>query len=247
MQGQLIERFRRSEAAYKLIVIILSSLLFSQLPIVGFLMYMEQNGIFSYDLFAGGLFGLNVFFGVTLLTIITLSIALTGVIVPAIALISERKQRSSMFLWVVLLGIAILNVYSQWVLISGVNSGRITGSLGSLFVLDFVCAVTTLHIASLIFLKPLHQLITLGTIAIAIIVLSIYCRDTVAELVRSGLTKFSVGGGHNVIIRDLHDSDRIISQGRLVLLSPNNVFIRSTAGVRIVERSTSIVIEISEK
>lgn len=204
------------EFTYKLISIILSSFILPNIILLLFVVYMSYGNFFSYDFFIDGVFGMKLFFVVTIFTTFTMSLMFTGSI---IAILGKKKYQYSIFKdwwWVFLLNTIVIIVF-----ILGAFSKLIPWEwLIFLFIISL--AIST-HISMLLFYDAKSQFISFLIFMFTITFSTILFSEQTARLLSMGLKSFGIGGYINteIIIKD-----NKIEKGKLILLTPKTVYIK---------------------
>lgn len=234
---------------FQIISWIIGPIFFTNIPIIYFLVYMKENHFFSYDFFVNGLFGLNVFFIVTAFFMIFFSLLFVGFLIPLYKVIQNYlyvkkelldRQKSlykkEPFVYFILL--LILNITF---ITSLATSGNLLKFWEIYLYLTFLGIFICIYIISLLFLKGIFKLLGL-LLLIAFSLCSCFYFQTIStEIIKVGLNKFNVGGDVKVSIRKEADNT-ILTDGNLTLLSPNQIYIKTEQGAKILERSGKIII-----
>jgi hypothetical protein len=231
------------------------------LPMLMFIIYMKENSFFSYDFFINGLFGLSIFYYLIVFFIAIFSFFLTSslfFIFEVLIKISPHfkyirrlikknkfhyllnKYRDEIFIAFLFLIINLIIDISLFI--------KANDAIQSFFIfILLVCSSATIHISYLSFAKVKTKLISLLFTSSIIIFSGLFFIDKTANLVEFGLQYFGVGG-HDVKINNI-DNNATLINGKLLLLSPDNVFIikeldDNKSILSIVERSNNISINI---
>ncbi|MGS2744523.1 hypothetical protein ACU6TU_13160 [Halomonas sp. LS-001] len=197
---------------------LVSSIYFSNLPVILFLVYMHENGFFSYDFYERGVFGMKAFFGLLVLMILITSFMLYAFVFPFIKWKVKNKLEvvnlvgMSILSGVMWLFFGLMVYFSEWL-------------DWELFVyVGLVCLLLVIHIAMILYAVPKLQFVSLAVIATLSLVLTFHFREAAANLVGSALHGFGSGGGVCVKITDTEERYHIA--GRLILASPEYVYIQ---------------------
>jgi len=213
------------EFTYKLISILLSSFILPNVVLLLFIVYMNNGNFFSYDFFIDGIFGMKLFFIITMFTTFIMSLMFTGSI---IAILGKKKYQYSVikdFWWIFLLNILwllifILGAYIklipwEWFLF--------------LFIISF--SIST-HLSIMLFYDAKNQLISFLIFMFTITFFTIFLSEQTARLLSMGLKSFGIGG---YIKTEITIKDNKIEKGKLILLTPKTVYIKpsNSKGVKI--------------
>lgn len=234
---------------FQIISWVVGPIFFTNIPIIYFLVYMKENHFFSYDFFVNGLFGLNVFFIVTAFFMIIFAFGFVGALIPLYKvvenciymrktshfLISQLLKKGSFINFVILL---IMNIVFIYTLIKTENYQKFPDAYNYIFSLGIVICI---YLTSLFFWKGIFKFLGLLLLIIFSLVCCLYAPKITSEIIKIGLDKFNVGGDVKVSIRKESDNT-IITDGNLTLLSPNQIYIKTSEGAKILERSGKIIV-----
>lgn len=249
IKNTVISWVTSKDFVFQIISWVVGPIFFTNIPIIYFLVYMKENHFFSYDFFVNGLFGLNVFFIVTAFFMIFFSLLLVGFLVPLYRVIKnylyikrdsldEQKSfyKKESFIYFILL--LILNTTF---ITSLATSGHLLKFWEIYLYLTFLGIFICIYIISLLFLKGIFKLLGLALLITFSLYGCFYFQTISAEIIKVGLSKFNVGGDIKVSIRKESDN-AIITDGNLTLLSPNQIYIQTSEGAKILERSGKIIV-----
>lgn len=234
---------------FQIISWVVGPIFFTNIPIIYFLVYMKENHFFSYDFFVNGLFGLNVFFIVTAFLMILISLGFVGVLIPAVKVILNilimRKEASSWINGVIkkesFVYFLILFVANILFIGSLGYTGNLTKFWHEYLYLFTLGIIVCIYITGLLFGRGVIKLIALFILIVFTCYSCFYLQELSASLIKIGLNKFNVGGDIKVSIRKESDN-AIITDGNLTLLSPNQIYIQTSEGAKILERSGKIIV-----
>lgn len=185
------------------------------------LIHMKVEKFFSYDVFVSGIFGIKSFLLLVFIIIIISSIYLWGfVIFFRDAILSKSKSMAIYGGIFVLISLLFHRALFDSALADG-KPERLVWMSG----LGFVFAVT---IASYM-ANPLKNFLfnwmspVIGIIASATIPI-VYLNIT-SDIVKTGLENFKVGGGVDISVYKIDDNS-VIKSGKLLLLTPDYVYLR---------------------
>lgn len=216
-----------TETVLKVTLWALSILFIWLFPKLLFLIYMGNEGFFSYDFFANGEFGLRVFFSASELLLVIASLAMFGIILPIVQKQTTGKTDKFLFLFFGLMNILVISIVILVALSSKTNEWSSILTIGA--VAFFIC----LHISYLIWKPPSKQLRSFIALVFVIFYLSIFLSSQFATALKLGLRYFGAGGGTIVTIQDREGRLSPQIKGELVLLSPEYVYLRINGEQRI--------------
>lgn len=205
-------------AFWKALSFFASSVYFSNIPIIIFLVYMHKNGFFSYDFYEKGLFGMKAFFGFLVLMILITAFALYAFVLPLMKWKIKKKldigalvgaSILSGIMWVFFGLVAYLSEWLDW---------------QRLFYIGAVCLLVIIHIGSLLYAAPKFQFVSLSVVILLSLSLTINLRDAAASLVGTALKGFGSGGHACVAVTDTEDSYHL--NGTLVLAAPDYIYVQ---------------------
>jgi len=227
----------KRDSIYQLIVWIISPIFISNLPTIAFILFMGENKIFSYDFFINGLFGLNIFFIFTTTFTLLYGVLLTGTIIPLIDMIVKRVKKESISAetWFFFIFMFTLNILFQAIILQS------TFDREAHTLLCIIGFFVNLHIGVLIYSTPKIKLVTLILLIGAVFYSMFNYHKLTADLIEIGMSKFNTGGNKEIIISSESNKSKIISKGKLILLSPNKIYIRTQDGIEIMERNNKII------
>ncbi|OHE03154.1 hypothetical protein [Sulfurimonas sp. RIFOXYB12_FULL_35_9] len=255
---------------FRILGSLLSAFLFlNLLPTFMFIVYMKEKGIFSYDLFSNGVFGMSVFFFYGIMIILLLSIFMTSSLFFLIGLIIKKKcacnnsQKPKYCKYDYLEGKELteeekyrkrseLNNKDYIYLLIGsllLNALFIFGlatvkqPIGNLFFLLSICSILTIHFANFIYLKAKFTIASLLFLfPFSILILFTYSPQT-ADIISFGLHSFN-SSNKIVDVKDMNNN--ILLSGKMLLLSPENIYVytqenNETNSTQIIKRDNIII------
>lgn len=220
-----------------IIVWIATPILISFLPIIAFLIYMHECGIFSYDFFINGSLGLNTFFIISAFFTLIFGLITTGSIIQIIAMLSKKMRDEKIKIddWLIFIYLLIVNVMVC------VTSLKVNFELESIRLLTLVGFALNLHIGMILFGRGKLKFVSLIVFISIVIPSLLFFHKSTASLIMIGMQKFNTGGNANVAIYNESNNTVIISKGDLVLLSPENIYIQTGDGIEIMQRNNKII------
>ncbi|CUV65991.1 membrane hypothetical protein [Sulfurovum sp. enrichment culture clone C5] len=206
---------------YRIISIFISSVLFSNvLPIFLFIIYMYKNHFFSYDLFLNGLFGINVFFISTAIFVLIFGLFATSSFVVLVNMITKKYNKKEFFklsgLFFIFLGLLFLNILF---ILSMCN---LTKDCVDILFLTSISSVVSIHYGVVFFAKPKTSIFSIITSFVIIITLIVNFTKQSSELLATGLRVFNSA---NKNVEVVNNSDSKISKGKLIFISPDNIYV----------------------
>ncbi len=232
-----IDFFAKEDSTYHILAFVISSALFPSIPIIWFIIFMNEKMIFSYDFFTNGMFGLSIFFVMSLILLLFFGFLLVGSIVFFIIYLYKKKGKlneEELFIIVFF----ILNIY---MLVSMFNKLQIDEYIYIVFFNIFLF----IHIGVLYAGKGIHKFFTLILLTLFLTFSTIYYHHVISSFIEYGLLQFRMGGDIKTKIIDMKNHENII-EGNLTLLTPNKVFLHRDKTITIFNRD-NIIIEIIDK
>ena len=208
------------ETVLKLLLWLLSILFIWFFPKLLFLIYMGNEGFFSYDFFENGQFGLRVFFSASELMLIAASLAMFGIVLPIVQ--KQTTGKSDWFLFVIF---GLMNFLLLITLTTTAISSKNDEWLSVLTIVAvafFIC----LHISYLIWKPPSKQIRSFLALIFVVFSLSTVVSTQFSTALKLGLRYFGAGGGITVTIQDREGKLSPPAKGELVLLSPEYAYVR---------------------
>lgn len=209
-------------------------------PVYLLLIHMKVEKYFSYDIFSEGIFGIKSFIFMVAILICISALYLWGFI---FIFRSYFKIKSKTMLFLGILCVLVSVLFHLLIFNFSLASGKVERLVWlSLLGLIFAGGIYS-------YLEnPLKSFLTNWATPLLAIVLSatlpILTMKTTADIVNTGLENFKVGGGITVEIYKV-DSGTLIKSGKLLLLTPNYVYLReSTTGYTSISRSNEVYVSI---
>lgn len=179
-----------------------------------FIIYMGEHNFFSYDFINEGIFGMKLFFFTTTLFLLLSSIVLYSPIFFYFAKQTGHKIDSSSKI------IIFIVTLITWVTIGfNISSGSDYGR--AIFILT-LCAIMAFHISILFFLKAKSQFISLLFVTTSIIFISVNFPTQASQAISIGLKSYGVGGNLPISIKNSQSG--AITNGKLKLITPKNIY-----------------------
>lgn len=207
-----------NEFLFRILTTLLSMFILPHIAIVMFIVYMSQNNFFSYDLFSEGLFGMKLFFSVTAFMIVILGFLMTGSIgLFIVKMIKSDSYSITKELKSGWWSLAVLNILVLVVAFTSSNFSK--------FLYLVLLSITiNSHIWLMVHGKAKMQFISLiiVTVIIGYSTIFIFAKDA-SNLLTLGLNTFRMGGKNT--IAEIKSQGNI-SHGDLLLITPNNVFLK---------------------
>lgn len=226
---------------YHIFSYILSTIFFSILPIVWFIVFMHENKIFSYDFFTNGMFGLSIFFFFALFLLLVLGFFYVGFISFFIIYLYRKKTHPNTNSGYISIYLFIVNAIMILITFTIKKLNMSTDFYTYIIIFSIL---TFSYIGIVIAGKGLHKFIIL-IIFIGFFILSIFqYHYVISTLIETGLLRFRMGG--NIQTRIINNkNNKPIVTGSLVLLAPNKVFLRDNNTTKIFNRD-NIIVELLE-
>ena len=181
-----------------------------------FVIYMGENGFFSYDFFTQGVFGMKLFFFTTMAMMVVSAAVLWG---PAFVVYARRRGKDiPRFFQAIVVFVAMIAwivVLEKLIYQSSVDAKRVYFSLGVSLILGF-------HLGVLIFLNAKQQFISLLVITSSILYISLNWSEQAEKVIGIGLVKFGMGGDLPIEITDAQTQN--VTYGTLKLITPEKIY-----------------------
>jgi hypothetical protein len=230
------------EVGYRLFSALLSFGFFALYSQVVFILFMGNEGFFSYDMLVNGAVGIGVFFFATELTLVMFAVAAVGSLIP---LLRWRFRKSVNWFHVSFLG--LVNLY----FILGIAGAIAKSSQYWMvwLVVFLVSLIVCVQLGTLIHGTAKDSLRSLaGVLFILVGITAVAPKETVA-LLEFGLKHFGVGGNVPVTLKLEQSAEAKTVDGRLVFLSPENAYVvlDGDSRVSIIPRSKAEIISVSSR
>lgn len=193
-----------------------------------FVIFMQENKLFSYDFFREGLFGMYTFFIVSSIFIILVSLLFYGFLIPVkLGLTELRRGQKNTVRWITWFGFFISCVMHSIFFSVAIEAQKLNILLWlmaiAIIFCIFFCSFVGHNLKKNIqdWLSPV---IFVGLTAL----LPFAYQDVTAEVVAMGLRGFNVGGNKNILISQEGTQEPI--KGKLTLLSPRNAYLKDSNG-----------------
>ncbi len=203
------------ELIARIISYFVSSLILPNIIFLLFLIYMSYNNFFSYDFFTEGIFGMKLFFLMTIVFVFTFSLFLSSGIISMIC-IKEKKCE-----WKDNTFVFIINVLLYLIIISGAYENIIPWSSAIYIIL--ISIIINIHLSMLIFYNAEIQLFSFGIFIIFTFFLTTQFSAETSRLVSIGLKTFGSGGEIETIITT---NNGVSIKGKLLLITPQNIYLK---------------------
>jgi len=210
---------------YRVIVALISGLWFSFLPLYLVVLYMAERNFFSYEFLSEDAVGMKTLVISAAVFLLVVSIYLFGFLIVAKHAISvgreTGKYNSSRWLtWACFIISIIMHMLLFWGALSAAKPNLFFGASAFAFL---VCAYISSFIGGSLRQKLSNWLPTALFIGLTAF-LPFVNRDVTADLFEIALRQFRVGGGIPVKVKKLDDQTLIV-EGRLLLMTPKNLYI----------------------
>lgn len=230
----------KTELAFRVLSIILSSIFFANIPLLLFLIYMGNHSFFSYDFFSDGIFGLKVFFIITSAFVAITSLAVFGWIIPLV-----QKWKKGIFKLWSFIGVVLFNLFFVLIIIVSFPKN------GDIFRVAYVLAIgifITFHISFLIYAEASDQFRSLCVVIFIVTFMSLHLREQASSILAIGLKTYSVGGEIEVTLSPKFKETEPLT-GKLMLMSPKHIYIKlgESPDVSTIDRSNFDIITAVKK
>lgn len=225
----------------RLVVYFLTASWFACYPAYLLIIHMKAEKFFSYDLFVEGVLGIKSFIMICGILIALSSIFLWGFMLFFRA---AAIQKDKGYIW----GGAfffLMAIGAHYVLLHG---ALVTGFFDRYL---WIAGLGFVFIASIAtyFDNPLKKIVANWIVPLIGIALSalapIVWIDTASDIVKTGLENFKVGGNVSAIVYKTEDNAKV-AEGRLLLLTPKYVYLRSgSTGYTSIARTDATYVEVN--
>lgn len=211
---------------------------------IPFLVYMNYHGFFSYDFFGqDGLFAINVFTFYTAFFLLSFSFLFTGSIgiylVYHICIYLKKKEEYNLkkmptFNWYIMPANIIIFIFTFILISENINGEGTSNNIAWVLFLFTVSIPINIHIGTLFFGSIKSQLISTifsFGIILPIAFFNIFSGST-SKLLSIALKSFHVGGNIPIIITDKYKDIKL--KGKLIFLSPKNIFLIDDKGQKVI-------------
>ena len=220
------------EKCVRIILPIISMIVFPYIIILLFVTYMSHNNFFSYDFFTDGIFGMKLYFLTSMLFLLFLAFLVSSSIIGYIGRkkYTENALENKPFLKFIAYDKAFnrLIMIINFILICfflALIIAKINFIPWVLFIL-FFSSLICFHIGILLFHEIRKQI---GSLALVIFVTFVGCLglpDQISNFLSVGLRAFGSGGNIDISITIMGKEEPIY--GKLLMISPNYVYIIPT-------------------
>lgn len=230
------------EVGYRLLSAIVSFGFFALYSQAVFILFMGNEGFFSYDVLVNGTVGISVFFLATELTIVTFAVSAVGAVIPAL----RWKFRGSINRAHVA-GLGVVNLYVVWGVAGALNRSQQDWMIW--LVILAVSILVCLQVGTLIHGTAKDSLRSLVVVLVCLAGITAVAHKETVALLEFGLRHFGVGGNVPVTLKLEHPADAKTVEGRLVFLSPENAYVvlDGDSRVSIIPRSKAEIISVSSR
>lgn len=204
---------------WRMLSIVASSIYFANIPILLFLIYMHQHGIFSYDFYERGLFGLHVFFAFIVLSILVFAVAFWAFLLPVV----RKMARSEPMGWKQLSLLLVISLLFWMLIILFMIAGVISGWQRVVYVL-LLSLLVAIQVGMIISASASAQFYSLAIIMLLSLALTVHLHVAASELVGKALAAFGAGGGICTEVSDTRQTYSVV--GELVLAAPEYIYVK---------------------
>lgn len=216
------------------------------LPLYLFVIYMIKNKFFSYELFVDELFGVNVFIFTFLFSIFAISVAFFGFMIFLKLGVKQQKyenKNSWRPLFYFFLFISFVVNFLFWVTAIANDKVEIASWI---FLLSFFFFVFIYTFVGHNFKANIQNWKSPLALVVATVILPILSTNITSEMVASSLRNFRIGGEIQAEIFDTK-TDKLMSSGKLIFLSPKSVYLNKNNKLIVVPISQHSEIVIGDK
>lgn len=207
------------ELIFRVLSYLSTSIVFSNIITVMFIIYMSNNGFFSYDFFIDGIFGMKLFFLVSIIFLFFYAIFSVGSLIAIIKAKKEKKSLKEVFkaYWVFFIFNFIILLMETLLIIEGFLEWE------WILFLTIISLLICMHIGVLISFDTKIQFRSLLFVVFMIFCISIQFQEMTSKVVALGLKNFSIGGDvkAKVVSKNLKEE-----KGFLILMTPKFIFLK---------------------
>ncbi len=253
----MIERIttflKKENNFYNLILLIINPIFFASMPTIWLIVFMKEKMFFSYDFFTNGMFGLSVFFFISMMLLAFLGFMMVGYLGFLSYSITKRfysnknKEQSSTLKDTVIenlfeIILVFINILFTWIIYSKLKTSVDYEIF--IFIIIF-CSSSLIHIGVSLAGNGKIKFLSLFIFSFIFMYCIIFYSRAISSVIETGLYAFQVGGNLKVNIFN-HADDSTITNGSLLLLTPNKIFLRDENKTKVLNRN-NIIIEIVDK
>ncbi|MEN9864524.1 MAG: hypothetical protein RL748_114 [Pseudomonadota bacterium] len=234
----------------RLLVSVLTGMWFAFFPIYLFVIYMLHEKFFSYDFFSDGVFGLKTFFFVLLIVLMALSFHLWGFLFlfkkACIEYSKPQPNKYNKYWWWTYSMLIVSCGFHLLLLFAGTRENQgirlISFSLLGFLFISIACSfVGGNTFKKMTDWKPPIFLIFISATIPA------FNTEITADLISTALLGFNVGGGVHAKVFSTEHPEKVIHEGKLLLLTPNNAYFRDgKQSYRIIKQNEIFTISIGK-
>lgn len=230
------------EVGYRLLSALLSFGFFALYSQAVFILFMGNEGFFSYDMLVNGVVGIGVFFLATELTIVTFAVSAVGVMIPALRWRYRGNVNRTH-----IVGLSVVNLYVIWGVAGALSRSRQDWMIW--LVIFAVSILVCLQIGTLIHGTAKGSLRSLVIVLVCLVGITAVAHKETVALLEFGLKHFGVGGNVPVTLKLEQPAEAKTVDGRLVFLSPENAYVVLDGDTRvsIIPRSKAEIISVSSR
>jgi len=237
VKTNIVNFLAKEDSTYHILSYIISSMLISTFPIIWFIVFMKEKMIFSYDFFTNGMFGLSIFFLISIFLLLIFGFLLVGFTTLFTIYLYKRKHNKfhdSLGLGMILL---LLNVAVNYIIFTNLNTEIEYNTF--LFIVIFNI-IFYIHIGISLVGKGMDKIISLVIFIITFTWSSIAYQKEISSFIETGLIQFRMGGGIETEIINF-TKNKSISKGKLILLTPNEIYLEVHNDIKIFNRNNIII------
>lgn len=228
---------------YRSINFIFFSYLMSLYIYIPFLVYMSNYGFFSYDLFNNGIFAINLIALYVVIFLVVLSIMITGGFSTIFACKLSGCNTPKNNKYLIYLNIFVLVLFILFIYEDSSLTENIINNLVWIIFLFIISFPISLHMALIFFGSTKSQFFSIifsFCFLLPFLFFNVFPEST-SKLTSKMFKIFGIGGNIPIQIEYRLDN-KIIYIGKLIFLSPDNIFLSNEEGTIILERKDSEII-----
>lgn len=225
----------------KIIMSLISLFIFPYIILFSFVIYMSYNNFFSYDFFVNGSFGMSLFFDISAIVLLLLSVFTSSSIIILVGYIWKKKNKSivldqkSFKALILNKPMIFMSIFSNLLMILGLIAiGIELKMLSWTIFLIFISIAICVYIGISIFFTFRIQITSYFILLFLLVYLSFGFQEFISKFISIGLKACNVGGNikASIVFTDNNLDQHL--DGELLLLSPQYVFLKHQDGVSMI-------------
>lgn len=231
---------------YRLLSVTLSVIFFAVYSKVIFVLFMAEQGFFSYDLMASGTIGIEIFFFTTELMLVFIALLAVGSLI--LILKAWWRRKATLNDAIAFTGAAVIHAAfwrGLWPTLSQVSEKDFPAWILLLALSLIIC----FHLSVLLYRPPKSGVRSLLFIIFVLTSLTFVAREQMVDLLKFGLKAFGVGGEIAISVQMNGNEDSPTKKGKLLFLSPEHAYVvfDGENELSIIPRSTVNILRVASR